>query len=88
MNVTIKPDIRPFPLQVLVVDDEPVIVEELMDFFAEEGISALSAGDAAAALRTLTDAGPGSVSVILSDVKMPGQDGSLRAEHPWHHSRT
>jgi FixJ family two-component response regulator len=75
MNGLSPSPVQPVALQVLVVDDEPVIVEELMDFFAEEGIAAISACDAATALRALKDAGPGAVSVILTDVKMPGQDG-------------
>ena len=75
MNSLAKPPARLFPLRVLIVDDEPVIVDELTEFFDAEGIAALAAHDAIASLRLLKEAGPGSVTVIVTDVKMPGQDG-------------
>lgn len=63
------------PIHVLVIDDESVIVDELLEFLGYEGITTSSAGDAAAALLVLGQAPPGAVTVILTDVKMPGQDG-------------
>ena len=63
------------PIHVLVIDDESVIVDELLEFLAYEGIKTSSAGDAAAALLGLDQAAPGTITVILTDVKMPGQDG-------------
>ena len=75
MDETLQPDLPHVPLQVMVVDDEAVIVDELMEFFGEEGIGAISAPDAGSSLRALREAPPGAITVILTDVKMPGQDG-------------
>ena len=60
---------------VLVVDDEPLIVAEIMEFLARKGIDATAAGSAAEAFRKLKEAPEGAITVILSDVQMPGQDG-------------
>ena len=62
-------------LHVLVVDDERSIVEEILEFLARKGIAATAAGSAAEALRKLKETPQGAITVILSDVRMPGQDG-------------
>ena len=60
---------------VLVVDDEPLIVAEIMEFLARKGIDATAADSAAEAFRKLKAAPEGAITVILSDVRMPGRDG-------------
>ncbi len=62
-------------IHVLVIDDEAVIVEEILEFLADEGIAATAAGSAEAATRQIEQAPPGAITVILTDVKMPGRDG-------------
>jgi FixJ family two-component response regulator len=75
MNVFTKAIPRQVPIRVLIVDDEPVIVDELLEFFADQDIAAIAAHDAGAALRLFQAAAAGEITVILTDVKMPGQDG-------------
>jgi signal transduction histidine kinase len=58
-----------------VIDDESAIVEELVEFLNGEGITATAAGDAPSAIRQIEQAPPGAITVILTDVRMPGEDG-------------
>src|SRR4051794_16130998 len=66
-------------LGVLVVDDEPMLAEELADGLREEGFDVATANSAVAALAMLrADAG---IGVLVSDIRMPGGNGlSLAAE--------
>jgi signal transduction histidine kinase len=66
-------------LSVLVVDDEPMLAEELADGLREEGFEVETANSAIAALAALrTDPG---IGVLVSDIRMPGGTGlSLAAE--------
>ncbi len=57
---------------VLVVDDEPGIVESLQRVFEREGLRALTAGGGGAALEILRRE---PVSVLLTDLLMPGMSG-------------
>ena len=57
---------------VLVVDDEPGIVESLQRVFEREGLRALTAGGGGAALDILRRE---PVSVLLTDLLMPGMSG-------------
>src|SRR4051812_34748299 len=66
-------------LAVLVVDDEPMLAEELADGLREEGFEVFTANSAAEALALL-HADPG-IGVLVSDIRMPGGTGlSLAAE--------
>jgi signal transduction histidine kinase len=66
-------------LSVLVVDDEPMLADELADGLREEGFDVVTANSAAAALAALR-ADPG-IGVLVSDIRMPGGTGlSLAAE--------
>ena len=60
-------------LHVLVVDDEPIIREEIAEFLQMQGIRAEAVANGEAALQQL-DADP-SIDVMLSDIRMPGMDG-------------
>jgi CheY-like chemotaxis protein len=57
---------------VLVVDDEPNILEVVQAALEDEGFAVLTAGNGAAALAVLDDHTP---CVILLDLQMPGMDG-------------
>jgi len=61
----------PSPL-VLVVDDEPLLVELLRSLFAEEGYRVLAATGGAEALALVDGTPP---DLVVSDVQMPGLDG-------------
>lgn len=66
-------------LTVLVVDDEPMLAEELADGLREEGFEVETANSAVVALAALR-ADPG-IGVLVSDIRMPGGTGlSLAAE--------
>ncbi len=63
------------PLHVLVADDESVIVDEIVEFFTDEGMAVTTAADGAAAAALFAAAPPGQFTVVLTDLRMPGQDG-------------
>ena len=70
--------------RVLVVDDDPTILESVADALAEDGITVTVAEGGARALALLQRAAP---DVVLSDVRMPDIDGlsllrEIRAKHP------
>ncbi|VTR97842.1 sigma-54-dependent transcriptional regulator [Tuwongella immobilis] len=58
--------------QVLVVDDEPFILETFKHLFASEGITMLAARTAAEGLTLFREFRP---EVVLTDVKLPDQSG-------------
>ncbi len=71
--------------RILVVDDEPDILELLVEVLRFEGYVVLAAGDGEAALELLTGAGPG-MDLIVTDTMMPRLSGvemvqSIR-QHP------
>lgn len=57
---------------VLVVDDEPLIVQGLAAILDREGFTVLTAFDAHSALKLVQKASP---ELLISDVNMPGIDG-------------
>src|SRR5215467_5012364 len=59
---------------VLIVDDEPMLLEIFSEWLQEENCRVLTAGDGAAALQILQSH---HVDVIVSDVRMPVMDGIL-----------
>ncbi|KOP67434.1 transcriptional regulator [Bacillus sp. FJAT-18019] len=59
-------------LTILVVDDDPSIVELLKDFFVFENFKVITAYDAAQAWALLKQ---NSIHCIVLDIMMPGQDG-------------
>lgn len=61
------------PQRILIVDDEPSLLEELNDFLTLHGVTVSAAGDAAQALAVL--AGDPAITVVLTDIRMPGLDG-------------
>ncbi len=73
------------PKQILLVDDEPDILEELSELLLEEGYSVCGAtgvDEALALYRTSPN-----ISLVVTDMKMPGKSGldlieALQAESP------
>ncbi|QTL05457.1 response regulator [Aquabacter sp. L1I39] len=59
--------------ELLIVDDEPEFLDELLEAFAFNGVVARSADSAGAALALL-EANP-DIRVVVSDIRMPDMDG-------------
>ena len=71
--------------KVLVVDDDPDVVEYLSSFLEDHGYEVASAGDSASARETVARFRP---DAVLLDVMMPGKSGldlliSLRTDPRW-----
>ncbi len=60
------------PPRVLVVDDEPPIVELVRGYLRREGMDVLTATDGPAAIAAVRDLAP---DVVVLDVMLPGLDG-------------
>ena len=63
---------RPDVTRILVVDDEPPIVELLTGYLAREGYEVVSAGDGRSAVEAVREHAP---DVVILDVMLPGLDG-------------
>ena len=77
---------RKIPRRVLVVDDEPLIRWSITETLAGLGLEVEQAGDAASALRLITN-GPLPVDVIVLDLRLPDMNdlslmGTLRQLQP------
>jgi DNA-binding response OmpR family regulator len=68
----IRADGQPIPTRVLVVDDEPPIIELVRGYLEREGWEVASAADGPAALATARATRP---DVVILDVMLPGLDG-------------
>jgi len=60
-------------MKILIVDDEPIVIESCRRILEAEGISVRRAGNAVQAKEILNR--EESFDLILTDIKMPGQDG-------------
>jgi len=58
--------------KIMVVDDDPIILESLCEYFRLEGYSAVGAADGTQALTLLEQGG---FNLVLSDVNIPDSDG-------------
>lgn len=63
---------------ILLVDDEPLLREIAAAMLSEEGYETRVAADATEALAILRD--HGSISVVITDINMPGMNGIELAE--------
>ncbi|HSN54862.1 MAG TPA: response regulator [Candidatus Sulfomarinibacteraceae bacterium] len=71
--------------KVLIVEDDPDIVEYLSSFLEDEGFSVAAAGRCSTALELMTEFGP---EVVLIDALLPGKSGldllvTLRKDARW-----
>ena len=66
--------------RVLIVDDEPIIVQGLLSVLGESGldIELYSAGSGPDALKLLEDK---RMDIVVSDMAMPGMDGLQLMNH-------
>lgn len=64
-------------MNVLIVDDEPAVLEVCRDILEEEGWTVDTARDGPAALETATRRRP---DAVVLDIAMPGMDGFAVAE--------
>ena len=60
--------------EVLVVDDEPEVLELLAEFFKTRGLRVSSAGDGRAAVAAI-EREPARYGLIITDLQLPGTDG-------------
>jgi DNA-binding response OmpR family regulator len=70
------------PIQILVVDDDPIAREMLSQYLSGQGYRVLVAADATALRTLLADEAP---HVLLLDVHMPGEDGLSLARYVREH---
>jgi len=76
---------RPHARPILIVDDEPVILEMLRDMLVEEGFSVVTANDGQAALALLQQT---DVALVLMDFMMPRLNGLQLADQLRRDQRT
>jgi CheY-like chemotaxis protein len=73
---SVEPQVGP----IIIVDDEPVILELIRDILHEEGFSVLTANTGAAALQLIKQR---AVALVLTDLMMPNLTG-LELAHRLH----
>lgn len=66
--------LEPVISEVLVVDDEPDIVELLSEFFHHKGLKVATATDGRAAVTAL-ERDPARYGLVVTDLQLPGLDG-------------
>ncbi|WP_454279020.1 response regulator [Sphingomonas sp. Marseille-Q8236] len=67
------------PRSILIVEDEPFIRYDLVDFFEDRGFKVFEAEDAEEAIEVL--AANASVRIVLTDVQMPGSMDGVKLAH-------
>jgi CheY-like chemotaxis protein len=60
---------------ILIVDDEPVLVEEISEYLLADGFPVSFAHDGRAALDVFRQEPAGHFAVVLTDLRMPGMTG-------------
>lgn len=70
-------------MRILVVDDEPQILQQVQDFLIRKGHKALAVRSGDEALRAALDGG---FDAALVDVRMPGMDG-IAVMHELHRTK-
>ncbi|MBL6935935.1 MAG: hybrid sensor histidine kinase/response regulator [Alphaproteobacteria bacterium] len=69
----LTPDVGTTPTKILVVDDEPQIIEEVVECLEDENLECLSATSAVAAFAALES--DHDIGIIVTDIRMPQMDG-------------
>lgn len=64
---------------ILVVEDEPFVRDDLVDFFEDRGFRVFAAGTADEAIRILDR--QQTIFAVLTDIEMPGSMNGLRLAH-------
>lgn len=64
---------------ILIVDDEPIIRLNMVDFFTDEGFQVFEAEDADHAIAVLE--ANASIEIVLTDVQMPGSMNGVKLAH-------
>ncbi|MCQ8239278.1 response regulator [Rhizosaccharibacter radicis] len=65
---------------ILIVEDEPFVRFDLMDFFEDRGFRVFGAGDAEEAIALLE--ADDTIRIVFTDIQMPGaMDGLMLAHH-------
>ena len=73
--------VDPQRAEILLVDDEPVLLEEISEYLEEaSGYTVTVAHDGQAALEVYRQSSPGRFAVILTDLRMPGLTGYSLAQ--------
>lgn len=67
------------PRSILIVEDEPFIRYDLVDFFEDRGFKVFEAEDADEAIEVL--AANASIRIVLTDVQMPGSMDGVKLAH-------
>jgi putative two-component system response regulator len=75
VSLEIERNIGNEPIHVLVVDDEKILVEEICEGFADKGIATTGAINGEAAISIFSQLPRGLVTVLLTDISMPGRNG-------------
>jgi DNA-binding NtrC family response regulator len=58
--------------KILIVDDDPAMVDTLADILSDEGFRIGKAGDGYTAVEMIKENG---IDMVLMDIRMPGMDG-------------
>lgn len=78
MSVQAKPMSVPpeprLPLEVLVVDDEPDVLDLMVEYFRTRGVRTSAATDGRSAIAAL-DRDPARFGLVVTDLQLPGADG-------------
>ena len=71
-------------LRILIVDDEPLVAENLEAFLEDEGMQVTSVGTGEEALELMESGARWDVCVM--DLRLPGIDGSIAIRSLHHHN--
>ncbi|NQU56483.1 MAG: hybrid sensor histidine kinase/response regulator [Rhodospirillales bacterium] len=73
LELNVSDIIMTMPSKILIVDDEPDIVEEVVEHLEDEGMECVAAYSATQALDFI--AADKGIGIVVTDIRMPGMDG-------------
>lgn len=59
-------------MNILIIDDDPIVVQSCLRILQSEGIGVQTAADVASGIEMLDQ---GRFDLVITDIKMPGRDG-------------